>query len=150
MTTMTIPSMRDAHARVVVEPVAAPAGSPPRRRASGGMGRPRPVECDDSAGPALVGSRLTRRGWVVVAVLWAVLAVAAALALVRPGGAEEQSPPATVTVRVMPGDTLWQVVADVAPAGDPRETIADVIALNGLSSGADIAPGDVLRIPVQR
>lgn len=147
MTTMTIPASHETRARVVLEPEAPAQGRrvPPPAAARPVATRPAPVVCDGSAEPNLAGSRLTARGRVVVVVLWCLLAAAAAFAFVRPGA---EAPTATVTVRIGPGDTLWQVASDVAPGVDPRETVAGIVELNELSSGGDIAPGDVLRVPV--
>ena len=45
---------------------------------------------------------------------------------------------ATTTVVIQPGQTLWQVARTVAHDADPRETMARIAELNGLS-GADAA-----------
>lgn len=44
------------------------------------------------------------------------------------------------------GDTLWSLAEQVDPGADPREVIAAIMALNGLSSPA-LQPGQVLRLP---
>ncbi|WP_053203092.1 LysM peptidoglycan-binding domain-containing protein [Jiangella muralis] len=153
-TTTYIPPF-ETRARVVIEPERIDA--PPRRHVARRRpaGRPEPVACVGSAEPSLHGSRLTRRGRVVVGLAWLLLVVAGALAFVRPwdGGAAPAGSTggaAVTTVEVRGGDTLWQLATDVAPTADPRETVAAIIELNGLSSAADIRPGDLIEVPAGR
>jgi LysM repeat protein len=62
------------------------------------------------------------------------------------GGSEPLSAPGSV-YRVRPGDTLWDLARrQVGPEGDPRPLIADIRALNDLSSPA-LRPGQVLVVP---
>ena len=49
-------------------------------------------------------------------------------------------------VSVAPGQSLWQVAETLAPEADPREVIADIMALNQLASSA-VEPGQKLAIP---
>lgn len=109
------------------------------------LGRPRPVACDRSYEADLHGSRLTRRGKVVVAAVWLVFAVAIVFMVSRP--AEVPVPAETATVTVKSGDTLWAVAGDVAPGADPRVTVEQIMELNGLRSAGDIHPGDLLVVP---
>ena len=51
---------------------------------------------------------------------------------------------ATVTVR--PGDTLWSIAAAHAGDSDVQDAIDRISATNHLS-GADLQPGEKLRIP---
>ena len=148
MTTLTIvstelPAGRGAVARAprVVRPVSAPA---PGRRA----GWPRPVACERSYEGDLHGSRLTQRGRLVVTAVWVLLAAVAALGMLRPGLAADPAPQGTTTVVVQPGDTLWQLARGLDTTADPRTTIDAILELNDLRSGADIAAGDVLVVPL--
>jgi LysM repeat protein len=62
------------------------------------------------------------------------------------GGSEPLPAPGSV-YRVRPGDTLWDLARrQVGPEGDPRPLIADIRALNELSSPA-LHPGQVLAVP---
>ncbi|MGH8829172.1 MAG: LysM peptidoglycan-binding domain-containing protein [Jiangellaceae bacterium] len=110
-------------------------------------GLPVALPCDRSAAPGLHGSRLTRRGRLVVTMIWLVLAVAAVGAVARAQGGTDPRP-SGVTVEVRPGDTLWHLAARIAPHADVRETVAAIVEINELASGADIRPGDTLRLPV--
>ncbi|WP_116948401.1 LysM peptidoglycan-binding domain-containing protein [Jiangella endophytica] len=147
-TTTYIPPF-ETRTRVVIEPERTDA--PPRRHVARRRpaGRPAAVACVGSAEPSLHGSRLTRRGRVVVGLAWLLLIVAGALAFVRPwdGGAPAGAAATTTTVEVRGGDTLWELATDVAPSADPRETVAAIIQLNGLSSAGDIRPGDLIQVP---
>jgi LysM repeat protein len=51
-------------------------------------------------------------------------------------------------VTVQSGDSLWSVASRLAPKADPRDVIADLVNLNGLSS-AVVTPGQQLAIPAQ-
>jgi len=148
MTTLTIVSTRlpadraaVAPAPRVVRPVAA---SAPGRRTAW----PRPVPCERSYEGGLHGSRLTRRGRLVVTAVWVLLAAVAALGMLRPGQAADPAPDGTTTVVVQPGDTLWQLARGLDATADPRTTIDAIVELNDLRSGADIAAGDVLVVPL--
>lgn len=107
--------------------------------------RPRPMTCERTYEPGLHGSRLTRRGKLVVAVLWVVMAAAVVVMISRP--AQVPVPAETKTVVVEPGDTLWAVAEELAPEHDRRVTISQIVELNGLRSAGDIRPGDVLVVP---
>jgi nucleoid-associated protein YgaU len=84
----------------------------------------------------------------VVAAAWVLLAAVAAFGLLRPGLAADPAPDGTTTVVVRPGDTLWQLARGLDTTADPRATIDAIVELNDLRSGADIAAGDVLVVPL--
>jgi len=99
--------------------------------------------------------RLTRRGRAVFTTLAAAPLVALAVFLGLGGGdavagvGTDASASASFTyVSVAPGQSLWQLAEQVAPQADPREVVADILALNGLRS-ADVQPGQKLAIPLQ-
>ena len=120
----------------------APAATVPVVRSAARPARPVPL-----APPARGGLRLTRRGRLVLVSLIALVVLAVAL-----GGAASVSAvsssqaPATTTVVVQPGQTLWQVASAVSPDSDPREVIAEITALNDLKTPL-VAPGQALVVP---
>nr|WP_246132544.1 LysM peptidoglycan-binding domain-containing protein [Microbacterium mitrae] len=81
---------------------------------------------------------------IVVAVVIAVLSGGTALASLDEGGA----PVTFETINVMPGDTLWSLAGEIAPAADPRDVIDAIVSLNALPSSA-IVPGQTLSIPAE-
>lgn len=88
--------------------------------------------------------RLTRRGVLVVGVAVAVLAtVLIGTAWLSAPGAATNTVPASRTVTVESGDSLWSIAMRVAPGRDPRAEVADLQRLNRLG-GAFLAPGQVL------
>ncbi len=99
---------------------------------------------------ALPRLRLTPRGRAVFGTLAAIPLVLLALALGV--GAPSADAGATASldtfsyVSVAPGQSLWQVAETLAPEADPREVIADIMALNQLASSA-VEPGQKLAIP---
>jgi nucleoid-associated protein YgaU len=85
----------------------------------------------------------------VAAAAWLLLAVVAAVPVIRTAGGETDRPPATTTIEVEPGDTLWALAGEIDPVADPRTVVGTIVELNGLRSGADIQPGDVLVVPAR-
>lgn len=94
------------------------------------------------------GLRLTRRGRLVLVALVAFVVVVVALAGAASVSAVTSAPegPATATVVVAPGQTLWEVAEEVAPDEDPRDVIAAIAELNDLP-GSIVAPGQSLIVP---
>jgi len=96
--------------------------------------------------------RLTARGRRALAVLASLPAVVALAVAVVSGGAalatSEAGAPAGsfATVTVMPGDSLWSIAAQVAPAADPRDVVDAIMRLNALP-GAGLAAGQTIAIP---
>ena len=108
---------------------------------------------DASAGESYAGEaplRLTRRGRVVVRLLGGagLLLVVAVGMLGGPSalaGPEAERVPVAERV-VLPGETLWGIAGEVAPGADRRETVAQIMELNGLPS-AEVAAGRRLSVP---
>jgi len=101
------------------------------------------------AGPRL---QLTRRGRAVVVAAGVVVLMLAVFAAVLLGGGSAAAGPQAqpVPVRhhvVMPGETLWQIAAEVDPSGDPRDTVARIRELNHLESAA-LSVGARLVLPI--
>ena len=98
--------------------------------------------------------RLTRRGRRVVAFLAALPAVIAlSVAMVSGGGALASAVHGSTaesfsTVTVLPGDTLWSLAEEVAPAADPRDVVDGIMRLNALSSSR-LEAGQTLAIPAE-
>jgi hypothetical protein len=92
--------------------------------------------------------RLTRRGrWLLVLTVMILLVIAgftlgrgSSLAV---SGAHRSTHHSVV---VQPGETMWSVAVRVAPHVDPRLVVADIQALNHLSS-AGVEPGEQLLVP---
>jgi LysM repeat protein len=95
---------------------------------------------------------MTRRGRAVLMSLVTVPVVVILVALALNGGraiaigAGKSAPLQSVTV--LSGQSLWQLAEHLAPKADPREVIADIVALNTLTS-VDVQPGQKLDIPSQ-
>ncbi len=94
--------------------------------------------------------RLTARGRRLLAALAAAPVITGVAVSVLAGGSAvasgESEPVAFETVTVLPGDTLWSIAAEAAPASDPRDVIDDIKRLNDLSSGM-IQVGTSIAIP---
>lgn len=126
-------------------PVARPSVVP---RGSEGSGRPAPAPR-----PEQTRLRLTRRGRVVFTVLAAIpLVVWALVAVLGSGGAaadvSSTSPSSSFEyVTIGRGDSLWAIAESLAPDGDPRELVDEIIRLNGLADSV-VEPGQRLALPV--
>ncbi|WP_341927579.1 LysM peptidoglycan-binding domain-containing protein [Nocardioides psychrotolerans] len=92
--------------------------------------------------------RLTRRGRLVVFLgsLLVVLAVGFVLASGSVATERPGTPEPTRVVLVGPGDTLWDLAADLADDGDVRSMMAEITRLNALDSGM-VSVGQELRVP---
>ncbi len=92
--------------------------------------------------------RITRRGRLVLATLIAVPVLAVSLLVTSPGALAESTPSSNDFdyVTVMSGDTLWSIAELIDPTGDPRDTVAELMTLNQLTS-ASLTPGQELAIP---
>ncbi len=93
--------------------------------------------------------RLTRRGRlaVVVVFLGLLLAVLTVLGPRSAATSEVGNPVQTRTVVIGSGDSLWRIAAEVAPAGQVRETVHRIEELNALS-GPAVTVGQEIAVPV--
>jgi LysM repeat protein len=93
--------------------------------------------------------RLTRRGQLVLILLFAALALTV-LALVGPRSAavpgDAKLEPVR-TVQVQPGQTLWDIARQTAPDQDPRAVVDAIVDLNALSDPGALQVGQRLGIP---
>jgi LysM repeat protein len=91
--------------------------------------------------------RVTRRGRIVLVFAVMLLAVIAGITVGHGSSlAADRSHPVRHTLIVAPGETLWSVAARIAPQQDPRLIVADLEALNHLSSPS-IEAGEQLVVP---
>jgi len=92
--------------------------------------------------------RITRRGRVVLAALFAIPVAAVSLLVTSPGALAESTASSNNFdyVTVVSGDTLWAIAEMIDPTGDPRDMVAELMTLNQLTS-ANLSPGQELAIP---
>ncbi len=106
--------------------------------------RVRPKESTDIT----FAARLTRRGRLVVLLLVFSLAFVAFTMVGSPAvSTDEPHHASSRQVVVEPGQTLWDIAAEVAPSQDPRGVIADIVDLNALVDAGSIRAGQPLYIP---
>jgi LysM domain len=92
--------------------------------------------------------RLTRRGRIallVAAVLCMLLGFSLGDTLSFTAGSLSPAP-ASQSIVVQPGQTLWGIATQVAPHADPRATIQQIIVLNHLPS-TGLQAGETLSVP---
>jgi LysM repeat protein len=99
--------------------------------------------------------RLTRRGRRLARTVMVALALVIALGTavfghISAGNASSASTKATSTVVVQPGQTMWGLASSIAPNDDPRDTIARIADLNGLTDAqaSAVHPGQRLIVPI--
>jgi hypothetical protein len=96
--------------------------------------------------------QLTRRGRLVllVALVAAGIALMLAVSGLAGGAAAGTTPtrPASRTIVVQPGQTLWSIARDIAPNADRRDTIARIVELNALPSSA-VSAGERIAVPTR-
>lgn len=99
-----------------------------------------------SAAPRAV--RLTRRGRIVIVLvlLGAALAVTTALGGWAAAGLTGGTPEPVRVIEVAPGDTLYDIAADLAQPGEIRAMVHRIQELNSLP-GAQIEEGQKLAVP---
>lgn len=94
--------------------------------------------------------RLTRRGRLLllvalVAVLFGAFSLGRTATQAAPtAGTAQVTQPVETTVQ--PGESLWSVASRIAPDNDPREVVAQIRRLNGLTS-SQLQPGQQLLLP---
>lgn len=123
MSTMTVESMMNRHARPAVRPVVRTAGRKPVYR-------------------------LTRRGRVVVFTVGLLVSLLAGIALATFAGATRDAgtPVPTRVVTVHSGDTLWDIASKASGGSGTSEMVDRIIDLNALDSGMVMA-GQTILVP---
>lgn len=127
-----------------------------RRVAVGGTPAPSGTAAADRAAGRAGSLRLTRRGRRLARTVVVLMALLAALVLslashnVSSQAGDGPAVPATTTVVVQPGQTLWSVARGLSRDVDIRETVARIQELNNLSGTAagTVRPGQALVVPV--
>lgn len=95
--------------------------------------------------------RLTRRGRAVLGTL-AALPLIFGLAVFGFSNSPASAGDASTStgqlsyVTVANGESLWSIAESVAPSRDPRDVVADIVKLNGLSS-ANVPAGTSIALP---
>lgn len=107
--------------------------------------RTAPYAARVAAAPA-PGMHLTARGRRVVAILASALLLTMMSAVNALQASAHDTAPATRTVTVAPGQTLWSLALSVAPGSDPRETVYLIEQLNGMTDSA-LVDGQRLVVP---
>jgi hypothetical protein len=94
--------------------------------------------------------RLTRRGRLVVVLVFLTVLMGAVLALSGYSAASDARGAAepTRTVVVEEGDTLWGIAAEVAAPGDVREVVHELQELNALP-GPELVEGQRIAVPAR-
>jgi hypothetical protein len=136
------PAHRPAHLPGQREPRSAPLRLvPPIERIGARPARVR------SAVPAV---QLTRRGRLVVLVVLLAAGVGMMIGLTGLFGSAAAgvapASPATRTIVIQPGQTLWSIAGQVAPSTDRRDTIARIVELNALPNSA-VSAGERIAVP---
>jgi hypothetical protein len=64
------------------------------------------------------------------------------------GSSDTAIPTPYVKVSVKPGDTLWSIAESIAPSGDRRSLVADIVEINHLKS-PELQAGQKIYIPTR-
>jgi hypothetical protein len=93
---------------------------------------------------------LTRRGRVVLTLLFLVLVLAVLTVFGARSAATDQPgrPVPTRSVEVGQGDTMWNIASSVAEPGEVRQMIHQIEELNALS-GPSLVEGQEIAVPVR-
>ena len=64
------------------------------------------------------------------------------------GSTDSAIPTPYIKVSVKPGETLWSIAASIAPEGDRRSLVADIVEVNRLKS-PELQAGQKIYIPTR-
>ena len=103
---------------------------------------------------SLSGVRLTPRGRflarlaVITSLSVLLLSGFAAVTGASAGSTDTAIPTPYIKVSVKPGETLWSIAASIAPDGDRRSLVADIVEVNRLKS-PELQAGQKIYIPTR-
>ena len=92
--------------------------------------------------------RLLARLAVIASLSILLLSGFAAMTGASAGSTETAIPTPYVKVSVKPGDTLWSIAESIAPTGDRRSLVADIVEINRLTT-PELQAGQKIYIPTR-
>ena len=92
--------------------------------------------------------RLLARLAVITSLSILLLSGFAAVTGATAGSTDTAIPTPYVKVSVKPGDTLWSIAESIAPSGDRRALVADIVEINHLAS-PELQAGQKIYIPTR-
>ena len=92
--------------------------------------------------------RLLARLAVITSLSILLLSGFAAITGATAGSADTALPTPYVKVSVKPGETLWSIAESIAPHGDRRSLVADIVEINNLKS-PELQAGQKIYIPTR-
>jgi hypothetical protein len=92
--------------------------------------------------------RLLARLAVITSLSILLLSGFAAVTGATAGSSDTAIPTPYVKVSVKPGDTLWSIAESIAPSGDRRSLVADIVEINHLKS-PELQAGQKIYIPTR-
>ena len=92
--------------------------------------------------------RLFTRLAVIASLSILLLSGFAAMTGASAGSTETAIPTPYVKVSVKPGDTLWSIAESIAPTGDRRSLVADIVEINRLTT-PELQAGQKIYIPTR-
>ena len=92
--------------------------------------------------------RLLARLAVITSLSILLLSGFAAVTGATAGSADTAIPTPYVKVSVKPGDSLWSIAESIAPNGDRRSLVADIVEINNLKS-PELQAGQKIYIPTR-
>ncbi len=148
MSALSLPPTRTATASTVPARRVAPSPAAPPAQPDGGRPHLRLVEAPPRPSLAPTGPlQAWRRRLGVLLVLAALVGLGVQTLVGGPGAATEVAPVSATTVVVQPGQTLWDVAQEHAPADvSPAAYVRELAELNGVTNGA-LDAWQVLRLP---
>jgi LysM repeat protein len=107
-----------------------------------------PVNRQDSRVRLTPRGRFLARLAVITSLSILLLSGFAAVTGASAGSAETAIPTPYIKVSVKPGETLWSIAASIAPEGDRRSLVADMVEANRLKS-PELQAGQKIYIPTR-